>query len=384
MSGRVTTVARLVAAILLATGGPLALAAVAVPPAAAAQAGQSIDIVNFEYQPGQAAVKVGTTVTWTNTSDRPHTVTDRGGTFDTDPILPGQTATVTFTAPGTYHFFCRINPSRMNGVITVTGDSAGAAVNRVEAIDPALPGERLRFNPDTLSVKAGSTVLVANVGGKPHTFSADDGSFDTGVVTPGAEGGRFAGTNASVVLTKPGTYRFHCDIHPQAMTGVITVAGQAQPAPAPPSGAARQTSVQVVDFAFQPPQVSVAPGGKVTWKNAGDAPHTATFDDVVLDTGTLLPGSSASLVAPDKPGSYSYRCAIHPGRMRAVVVVLGQNVADPTQPVAARTKPAAVVAGKRGPGSGISGLALGTAVAAAFLGGFGIAMFVRPRRRPTA
>jgi hypothetical protein len=26
---------------------------------------------------------------------------------------------------------------------------------------------------------------VANVGGKPHTLTADDGSFDTGVVDPG-------------------------------------------------------------------------------------------------------------------------------------------------------------------------------------------------------
>jgi plastocyanin len=339
-------------------------------------------IVNFDYQPNGQSVAVGTTITWTNSADRPHTVTDRGGTFDTNPIGPHQSASITFSVPGTYHYFCRINPSKMNGLITVTGDSAAAAVNRVEATDPALPGERLRFNPDTLTVKAGSTLLVANVGGKPHTFTADDGSFDSGVVAPGAEGGRFAGNNASVVLTKPGTYRFHCDVHPQAMTGVVTVEGQARPGPAPPSDAARQTSVSVVDFAFQPGQASVAPGGKVTWKNGGDAPHTATFDDVALDTGTILPGNSGTLSAPDKPGSYSYRCAIHPGRMRGVLVVLGQNVADPTQPVAARAKAAAAVTGRRGPGGALSGLALGTAVVAAFLAGFGIAMFVRPRPRP--
>ena len=347
----------------------------------AGAAGGQTTIVNFDYEPNAQSVAVGTTITWTNSADRPHTVTDRGGTFDTNPVGPHQSASVTFTVPGTYHYFCRINPSRMNGVITVTGDSTGAAVNRVEAIDPALPGERLRFNPDTLTVKAGSTVLVANVGGKPHTLAADDGSFDSGVVAPGAEAGRFAGTNASVVLTKPGIYRFHCDVHPQAMTGVITVTGPTQPGPAPPSDAARQTSVSVVDFAFQPGQASVAPGGKVTWRNGGDAPHTATFDDVALDTGTVLPGSSASLPAPQKPGSYSYRCAIHPGRMRGVLVVLGQNVADPTQPVAARAQTAAAVTGRRGPGGALSGLVLGTAVVAAFLAGFGIAMFLRPRRR---
>jgi plastocyanin len=370
----------LLASALLGLGPGLLLAG---PPALAA-AGDAVTIVNFDYQPNAQTIAVGTTITWTNTADRPHTVTDRGGTFDTNPVSPRQSASVTFSVPGTYHYFCRINPARMNGVITVTGDSAGAPVNRVEAIDPALPGERLRFNPDTLTVRAGSTVLVANVGGKPHTFTADDGSFDSGVVTAGAEAGRFAGTNASVVLTKPGTHRFHCEIHPQAMTGSVRVEGQPQPGPAPPSEAARQASVQVVDFAFKPAQASVAPGGKVTWRNDGSAPHTASFDDLALETGTLQPGSTGTLNAPDKPGSYSYRCAIHPGRMRAVLVVVGQNVADPTRPVSTRAAPAAVVAGNRGPGAGISGLALGTAVAAAFLGGFGIAMFARPRRRPGA
>ena len=268
----------------------------------------------------ERTVAPGTTITWTNNSDRPHTVTDRGGTFDTNPIAPNATGEVTFSAPGVYHYFCRINPSKMNGIITVTGDTGQASVNRVEAIDPApqFTGERLRFVPDTLTVKAGSTLQFANVGGKPHSLTADDGSFDTGIVTPGAEAGRFAGTNASITLKEPGTFKFHCDVHPQAMTGTLTVTGTppAGPGPAPPSDAARQVSVDTVDFAFKPAEASVAPGGEVTWTNSGAAPHTATFDDVSLDTGNIAPGSSGKLTAPDKPGSYSYKCKIHPGKMR--------------------------------------------------------------------
>jgi hypothetical protein len=56
-------------------------------------------------------------------------------------------------------------------------------------------------------VAAGTTLLVANIGGKPHTLTADDGSFNTGIVDPGAEGGRFAGKNASVTLNKAGTFK---------------------------------------------------------------------------------------------------------------------------------------------------------------------------------
>src|SRR5437660_1227669 len=86
-----------------------------ISPAAAAPT----TIVNFDYQPNAQTIAVGTTITWTNTADRPHTVTDRGGTFDTNPVSPRQLASVTFSVPGTYHYFCRINPARMNGVITV-------------------------------------------------------------------------------------------------------------------------------------------------------------------------------------------------------------------------------------------------------------------------
>jgi plastocyanin len=386
---RLTTLA---GAVVLATGGPLALTwaapATATATAAAAQA-QAVEIVNFEYVPGQLTVPVGTTVTWTNTADRPHTVTDRGGTFDTDPIAPAAAGTVTFSTPGVYHYFCRINPSKMNGLITVEGD-ATTNTRRVEALDPAIEGAALSFDPSTLSVPAGSTIVFANVGGKPHTFTADDGSFDTGVVTPGPEGGRFAGTNAIVTVSKPGTIAFHCDVHPAAMKGTltVTVTGEARAGPTPSSNAPKTAAVDVKDFAFDAAQVSVAPGGKVTWSNKGGAPHTATFDDVALDTGTIDPGKEGSLTAPDKPGSYSYRCNIHPAKMRAVLVVVGAG-ADPTADAAsggagagaAGAGPPPVAVGGGGPGGGLSGLVLATGVIGGFLGGFGIASFLLARKK---
>lgn len=374
---------RLAAAIVLATGGPLAIAAV--PPAAASQAAAAIDIVNFEYQPGQLTAAVGTTVTWKNTSDRPHTVTDRGGTFDTDPILPGQTGAVTFTAPGTYHFFCRINPSRMNGIIVIEDGAQGHSTVRVEAVDPALEGESLRFEPPVLTVASGATIIFANVGGKPHTLTADDGSFDTGVVTPGAEGGRFAGTSATFSVAKPGRYNFHCEIHPAVMKGTITVTGEARagPAPTPASNAPKTANVEMVDFSFKDAQVSVAPGGEVGFKNTGQAPHTATFDDVQVDTGTIQPGASGKLTVPTKPGSYSYRCTIHPARMRGVIVVVGQNTEDPAAPPGQSAAGAkrAVAVGGGGPSGGVSALVLATGVIGGFFGGVGVAAFARPKGR---
>jgi len=332
-------------------------------------------IVSFAFEPAALTVDAGTTVTWTNGSDRPHTVTDRGGTFDTSAIAPTATGEVAFTVPGTYHYFCRINPGTMNGVITVKPGPTPAKTTRVEGLDPARPGEQLRFEPNALKVEAGSSVLFANVGGKPHTFTADDGSFDTGIVAPGAENGRFAGNNATVTLNKPGTFAFHCDIHPQAMKGTLTVTGQEQAGPAPPSAAANTASVDMVDFGFKPPEVSVAPGGKVTWKNTGGAAHTATFDDVQLDTNTVSPGKQAELTAPTKPGSYSYKCTFHPAKMRGVLVVVGQNTNDPVKKVAAAA--AVSSAGSSGPSNGVKWTAMITLGIGALLGGIGIGAFLR-------
>jgi plastocyanin len=368
----------------------VALLALAAPPAPLAAQGQGTttqaQIVDFAFQAPELTVPVGATVTWTNTGSRPHTVTDRGGTFDTDPIAPGATGSVTLTVPGTYSYFCRINPGRMNATITV--QPGAGRVQRIEATDQAREGESLRFNPNQLTVPAGGAIVLANVGGVPHTLTADDGSFDTGIVDPGAEKGRFAGSNKSVTLDTPGTYTFHCDIHPAAMQGMVTVTGAAGGQTRPPVAAGPPVAIGIADFEFQPPEQSVQPGAQVTWNNMGRAPHTATFDDVQLDTATIQPGASGVVNAPQEPGSYSYFCAIHPGRMRAVLVVVDQGIADPTVEVAAPPRAAgslppepAPAAAATGGGVGVYALALITVAIGAFLGGFGLSGFLR-RKAP--
>jgi plastocyanin len=339
--------------------------------------------VDFDFAPRRLTVPAGTTVTWTNGGQRPHTATDRGGTFDTRPIAPGASARVTLSTPGTYFYFCRINPARMNGVLTVEPGADEARAVRVQAVDPGQTGDRLRFDPAVLSVPAGTTLLVANVGGKPHTLTADDGAFDTGVIEPGAEGGRFAGKSASVTLNTAGTFKFHCEVHPAAMRGEVTVTGQAAAGgPAPASAGPRGLDIGAVDFAFEPNDASVAAGGRVTVTNRGQAPHTMTLDDVDADTGNIAPGASAELTAPDAPGSYSYRCNLHPGRMRGVLVVLGRDTDDPNAQAAAPPPAAPAAAGDAGPGGGVTAFVLATAVVAAFLGGIGVSALALRRRAP--
>jgi plastocyanin len=77
----------------------------------------SVTIDNFTFTPAEMTVKVGTTVTWTNHDDIPHTVVSAGKfrskTLDTDDKY-----SFTFTTPGDYKFFCSLHP-HMTGMIKV-------------------------------------------------------------------------------------------------------------------------------------------------------------------------------------------------------------------------------------------------------------------------
>jgi len=77
----------------------------------------SVTIDNFTFSPAELTVKVGTTVTWTNHDDIPHTVVSAGKyrskTLDTEDKF-----SFTFTAAGDYKYFCSLHP-HMTGTIKV-------------------------------------------------------------------------------------------------------------------------------------------------------------------------------------------------------------------------------------------------------------------------
>ncbi len=63
-----------------------------------------------DYSVNELRVKVGTTVTWTNDDDQMHTVTDAGGSFDSEFLMPGDTWSHTFDDPGEFEYFCMPHP----------------------------------------------------------------------------------------------------------------------------------------------------------------------------------------------------------------------------------------------------------------------------------
>jgi plastocyanin len=77
-----------------------------------------IVIDNFVYSPVPLAVKVGTTVTWVNHDDIPHTVDSTDKKFKSAALDTDEKFEFRFTEPGEYPFYCRIHP-KMTGKIIV-------------------------------------------------------------------------------------------------------------------------------------------------------------------------------------------------------------------------------------------------------------------------
>ncbi len=87
----------------------------------------------------------------------------------------------------------------------------GAAQRKPDSVSIA----NFKFSPASRSVGRGTRITVANRDSTAHTATADDGhSFDTGNLDPGA--------SATITLSRRGTFKYHCSIHP-FMHGVIVV-----------------------------------------------------------------------------------------------------------------------------------------------------------------
>lgn len=86
--------------------------------AAASTSTFQASIDNFTFAPGTIAVEKGTSITWTNRDDIPHTVADMKGTFKSKVMDTGDSWSHTFTEAGTTDYFCTIHP-HMTGKIVV-------------------------------------------------------------------------------------------------------------------------------------------------------------------------------------------------------------------------------------------------------------------------
>jgi plastocyanin len=80
-----------------------------------------------------------------------------------------------------------------------------------------------------------------------------------------------------------------------------------------------QASVNISNFAYVPPTLTVSVGTTVTWTNNDSVAHTVTSNDNLFDSGNLATGATFSYTFEQK-GTFNYHCTIHPFMTGKIIV----------------------------------------------------------------
>ena len=135
-------------------------------PAASAQDEMTVSIQDFFFDPDQLTVAPGTTVTWVNEGEAPHTVTSTDGKeLDSATLQPGDTYSFTFKeddAGETYAYQCTIHPE-MTASVTVSG---GGEMTTPSASASASPSATASASPSA-SASASVPPKLPDTGGAP-------------------------------------------------------------------------------------------------------------------------------------------------------------------------------------------------------------------------
>src|SRR5215207_5593913 len=160
----------------------------------------TVVIANLAFDPSAVTVSTGTTVAWTNEDSVPHTVTSTDGAFDSGIFDPGGSFAFTFNDPGSFAYVCQLHP-QMQGTVTAEGEAVTAAPatdsqtattaadttaqprEAAEAVEATVSIVDFAFEPATLEVSEGTTVVWTNTGQAPHTVTGD--FADSGVLESG-------------------------------------------------------------------------------------------------------------------------------------------------------------------------------------------------------
>lgn len=312
------------------------------PPVARAQTSVEVRITS-RLDPSSVTVTPGTTVTWVNADGERHRMRARSGPeeFDSGNIEPGERFSHTFHASGTTAYVDDRDrdDTAYHGRVTVAATTSPQPDSDPDPAEPSGPETHTvsmadrRFAPGVLEVTTGDTVRFVNDDDREHSATADDRSFDSGLLRAGQQFER--------TFTRAGTFTYLCVVHPD-MTGTIAVADPGDtappprpapdpappPAPSPPpspqptgddASVPQTRTVQMRDFSFAPAALELPAGSTVVFDNVGQAAHTATAADGSFDSDLVSPGGSYERRF-DQPGTFAYTCLLHPEMTGEVVI----------------------------------------------------------------
>jgi plastocyanin len=124
MSHGFTRARALAAFLVLVSGGNLALSTkpLAQTPEAAAPitTAAEVRVDNFTFSPPTLTVTAGTTVTWVNGDDIPHTIAAKDRSFRSKTLDTDGRFSFTFMTPGQYDYFCSLHPHMVGKIVVKT------------------------------------------------------------------------------------------------------------------------------------------------------------------------------------------------------------------------------------------------------------------------
>ena len=87
-----------------------------------------------------------------------------------------------------------------------------------------------------------------------------------------------------------------------------------------PGAADRTNTIEIRDFAFNPPTLTVKSGEKITWINHDEEPHTVVSVGKKFQKSSALDTDQEFSITAAAPGTYEYFCSVHP-KMTGTIVV---------------------------------------------------------------
>ncbi|HLW35372.1 MAG TPA: cupredoxin family copper-binding protein [Chthoniobacterales bacterium] len=85
-------------------------------------------------------------------------------------------------------------------------------------------------------------------------------------------------------------------------------------------GGDKRNTIEIRDFMFNPPTLTVKAGDKITWINRDDEPHTVVSVGKKFQKSSALDTDQEFTITAGPAGTYEYFCSVHP-KMTGTIVV---------------------------------------------------------------
>lgn len=177
------------------------------------------------------------------------------------------------------------------GKSSVRNDKRSLHKRAHRAGDPGVTIADFSFTPAAITIHVGDTIQWLNNGPSAHTATADNGSFNTGVLKKGQ--------SATVTFNRAGTYAYMCTIHPFMHGTVVVLAAAKAPSPSGSTSSGSPSSPSgnspSGSSAERGPTGSTATSGTTAASGQGALPFTGVNVLALIALGLLLSGSGLAL-----------------------------------------------------------------------------------------